>query len=111
MKIDTNKRRLVLVISIVIVAIYGSLFASSNIEIVAAKGQFQFPFFGTKTPVWQYNNQIPGPIIRAKEGSILTVDFANQLDEPTTIYWHGLRIDNAMDGVLGVTQEAIHPQD
>jgi len=111
MKIDTNKRRLVLLISIVIVAISGSLFASSNIEIVAAKGQFQFPFFDTKTPVWQYNNQIPGPIIRAKEGSILTVNFANQLDEPTTIHWHGLRIDNAMDGVPGVTQEAIQPGD
>lgn len=90
-------------------AIYEPLFASSNIEIVAAKGHFQFPFFETKTPVWQYNNQIPGPVIRAKEGSTITVNFENQLNEPTTIHWHGLRIDNAMDGVPGVTQEAIKP--
>lgn len=87
----------------------GLSFASQSIELSAAKGDFQFPFFDTKTPVWQYNNQIPGPIIRAEQGSTLTVNFTNQLDEPTTIHWHGLRSDNSMDGVPGVTQEAIKP--
>ena len=60
------------------------------------------PFFESKTPVWRYNDQIPGPTIRAKEGSTILVDVLNQLDEPTSVHWHGLRIDNAMDGVPGV---------
>jgi len=72
-------------------------------------GTHQFPFFASKTPVWIYNNQIPGPTIRAKEGSTILVDVLNQLNEPTSVHWHGLRIDNAMDGVPGVTQDPIKP--
>ena len=86
-----------------------SVLASHEITITAAKGHFQFPFFDTKTPVWQYNKQIPGPTIRAREGTTITVNFINRLEEPSTIHWHGLRIENGMDGVPGVTQEAIQP--
>ncbi len=82
---------------------------SENLKLTAAKGHYQFPFFSTQTPVWQYNGQIPGPVIKAKQGSTLVVDFTNQLEEPTTIHWHGLRIENAMDGVPGVTQDPIEP--
>lgn len=73
----------------------------------AAKGVHQFPYFPTTTPVWLYNQQIPGPVIRAKEGSTLVVDFFNELEEPTSVHWHGLRIENAMDGVPGVTQDPV----
>ncbi len=69
----------------------------------------QFPFFKTETPVWSYNNQIPGPVLRGKEGTTLEVKVQNKLQEATTVHWHGLRIDNAMDGVPGVTQEPIKP--
>ena len=31
------------------------------------------------------------------------------LPVPTSIHWHGVRIDNAMDGVAGLTQEAVPP--
>jgi FtsP/CotA-like multicopper oxidase with cupredoxin domain len=85
--------------------------ASEVIELEAAKGSFNFPFFVAETPVWHYNSQIPGPLIRAQQGSTLSVNLTNSLDEPTTIHWHGLRIDNAMDGVPGVTQEPIQPGD
>lgn len=82
-----------------LLAINWSSHASEVIELDAAKGSFKFPFFETETPVWLYNGQIPGPLIRAKQGSTLSVNLTNSLDEPTTIHWHGLRIDNAMDGV------------
>ena len=85
--------------------------ASEVIELEAAMGSFKFPFFETETPVWHYNSQIPGPLIRAQQGSTLSVNLTNSLDEPTTIHWHGLRIDNAMDGVPGVTQDPIQPGD
>ncbi len=61
------------------------------------------------TPVWSYDGTIPGPVIRAGQGSRLERRLINTLDVPTSIHWHGIRIDNAMDGVAGLTQEAVQP--
>lgn len=63
---------------------------------------------GGSTPVWAYNGQVPGPLIQARVGDTLRVVFTNDLPDPTTIHWHGLRIDNAMDGVPAV-QDPIEP--
>jgi FtsP/CotA-like multicopper oxidase with cupredoxin domain len=46
-----------------------------------------------------YNGSIPGPTLRVKQGSELTVRFTNNTDIETTVHWHGLRLDNAFDGV------------
>lgn len=62
-----------------------------------------------ETPVWSYDRQVPGPVIRAIQGRKLRVEFENKLEEPTTIHWHGLRIPNNMDGVPGLTQPPIPP--
>lgn len=56
-----------------------------------------------------YNDQIPGPVIRVTEGDTLRVTLRNELDEPTSIHWHGLHVPNAMDGVTGVTQDGVPP--
>jgi FtsP/CotA-like multicopper oxidase with cupredoxin domain len=56
-----------------------------------------------------YNGQIPGPIFRVKQGSSASIVFTNQLDEPTTVHWHGLRLDNASDGVPDATQAPVKP--
>ncbi len=83
--------------------------AGSGLELIPREGTHRFPFFDSPTPVLGYNGQIPGPTIKGKEGSVLVVDVENQLSEPTSVHWHGLRIDNAMDGVPGVTQDPIQP--
>lgn len=59
--------------------------------------------------LWLYNGRSPGPEIRVKQGERVRVHFVNELDEPTSIHWHGIRIDNAMDGVSGLTQEPVPP--
>ena len=82
-------------------------YAGQPLKLEAKLSNYQFPFFETETPVWSYNDQIPGPVIRAKEGTTLVVNFLNNLKEPSSIHWHGLRIDNAMDGVPGVTQDPV----
>lgn len=64
---------------------------------------------GPQTAIWAYNGQTPGPEIRVKRGQTVRIRFINELDEPTSIHWHGIRIDNAMDGVSGLTQEAVKP--
>jgi|GEM_PF-1680645 len=64
---------------------------------------------GKEHKAYSYNGHIPGPIIRAKKGSTLTIPFTNNLKENTTIHWHGLRHDVKMDGVPGVSQPEIAP--
>ena len=56
-----------------------------------------------------YNGQSPGPALTARKGDILEVEFVNQLDQPTTIHWHGIRNLNEMDGVPDLTQAAVEP--
>ena len=65
--------------------------------------------FGKEQFLYGYNSQIPGPTLRVKQDSKITVGFKNGLDQPTTVHWHGIRLDNANDGVPNVTQSEIPP--
>jgi len=56
-----------------------------------------------------YNRQYPGPLIRADRGSRVVVEFTNDIRMPSTVHWHGLRLDNRFDGVPGLTQAAVEP--
>ena len=86
-----------------------SAISGQKLNLTAKKSSHQFPFFDEPTPVWAYNGSIPGPIIKGKEGQTIEIDFINNLDEPSSIHWHGLIVDNAMDGVPGVTQDPVKP--
>lgn len=66
-------------------------------------------FNGRFVKVWAYNGQVPGPTLRIKLGETIRVVFTNNLPEPTTIHWHGVRVPNNMDGVPSVTQPPIQP--
>jgi FtsP/CotA-like multicopper oxidase with cupredoxin domain len=54
-----------------------------------------------------YNGSIPGPTLRVRQGSAITVRVRNDGDHETTVHWHGLRLDNAYDGVPEDTQAPI----
>ncbi len=60
-----------------------------------------------KTTVWSYNQKIPGPVLRLKQGEEVNLFLKNALQQPTTIHWHGIRIDNRMDGVANLTQKPV----
>jgi FtsP/CotA-like multicopper oxidase with cupredoxin domain len=62
-----------------------------------------------ETAVWTYNDTVPGPEIRVRQGERLEVVVENRLEEETTVHWHGLRVPNAMDGVPHLTQPPIAP--
>ena len=51
------------------------------------------------------------PVLRMTKGRPYAARLKNGLDEPTTIHWHGLRIDNRMDGVPFMTQPYIYTGD
>ncbi|MBA5776627.1 multicopper oxidase family protein [Stappia sp. F7233] len=64
---------------------------------------------GPLADIWGYDGGVPGPALRMRQGETLSVLFRNDLPQPSTIHWHGIRIDNAYDGVAGLTQEAVPP--
>ncbi|MEU6715575.1 multicopper oxidase family protein [Nonomuraea sp. NPDC046802] len=64
---------------------------------------------GRTVATWAYDGLVPGPSIVATAGERVAVRLANALPDPTTVHWHGIRIDPAMDGAPGYTQAATRP--
>ena len=62
-----------------------------------------------ETPVWTYDGQVPGPLLRYKFGEEVRIRLVNKLEQPTSLCWHGMRIDNAMAGIAGLTQPPVAP--
>lgn len=62
---------------------------------------------GRIVSTWAYDDQVPGPLIRARAGDLLRVEVDNQLPVETSVHWHGLALSNDMDGVPGLTQDPI----
>ena len=63
------------------------------------------------TDIWGYGGTAPGPVLRVAQGGRLQRRLVNSLPQAHSIHWHGIRIDNAMDGVPGLTQAAVEPGD
>ncbi len=49
----------------------------------------------------------PAPVLRMTQGQPFSAALVNELNEPTTIHWHGLRIPNDQDGVPDLTQPVV----
>ena len=64
---------------------------------------------GRSLVMYGFNDQVPGPLIRVPQGATITVLFRNRIGLPSTVHWHGVRLENRFDGVPGVTQEAVPP--
>lgn len=47
------------------------------------------------------NGQVPGPLLRFREGEDVVIHVRNESDEPTSVHWHGLILPGEMDGVPG----------
>jgi CopA family copper-resistance protein len=55
------------------------------------------------------NGQIPMPTLTFTEGDTALIYVHNNLDEETSLHWHGLFLPNKMDGVPFLTQMPIMP--
>lgn len=64
---------------------------------------------GAEVKMLAYNGMIPGPTIKVPQGAKITLNFKNDTDVPTTIHSHGVRVDNANDGVPPITQKEVAP--
>ncbi len=49
------------------------------------------------------NGTVPGPLVRLREGQRARLTVVNDLDEESSIHWHGLILPFHMDGVPGVS--------
>jgi FtsP/CotA-like multicopper oxidase with cupredoxin domain len=64
---------------------------------------------GATYTMYAYNGQVPGPLIRVKQNTTFVVRFTNHIDLPSSIHWHGVRLDNQYDGSAGMTQPPVAP--
>ena len=72
-------------------------------------GLVQRSIKGKRYTMYAFNGQYPGPLIEAVRGSEVTVAFTNRLPHPTTVHWHGIRLDHRNDGVPDLSQPAVPP--
>ena len=55
------------------------------------------------------NGRLPAPLLRWREGDIVTMRVSNRLSAPTSIHWHGMIVPADMDGVPGLSFNGIAP--
>ena len=61
--------------------------------------------------MYGFNGEVPGPLIRVPQNATITVRFHNRIDLPSSVHWHGVRLDDRFDGAVGITQQAVAPGD
>ena len=71
-------------------------------KVVIDTGEFQKEGVG-------YNGKSPGPVLRFKEGENVTINVTNNLDDTTSIHWHGLILPFQQDGVPTISYDGIEP--
>ncbi len=47
---------------------------------------------GRQANLYSFNGQVPGPLLEAKPGDRVHIQFANNLPEPTNLHYHGLHV-------------------
>jgi FtsP/CotA-like multicopper oxidase with cupredoxin domain len=47
-----------------------------------------------------YNGQVPGPLLRMKEGQPVTIDVMNHTGNSEVVHWHGLFLPSQVDGAM-----------
>ena len=68
-------------------------------------------FTGSPKVAQTINGSIPGPLLRWREGDTVTLRVRNELDEDTSIHWHGIILPANMDGVPGLSFHGIRPRE
>ncbi|WP_395622351.1 copper resistance system multicopper oxidase [Sphingomonas daechungensis] len=80
----------------------GSSTLSGN-DIAITVGNSAFNVDGRTAHAVTMNGTIPGPLVRLREGQNVRITVKNELDEDTSIHWHGVLVPFQMDGVPGVS--------
>ena len=81
--------------------------AATTYDLTVARGTVN----KTGTPSWAntINGGVPGPVLRWREGDVVTLNVRNDMPEMTGMHWHGIILPNDMDGVPGLEFPGIQP--
>src|SRR6478735_2400896 len=80
--------------------------ADVRVELTAAAATL--PIGGQQLAGFTLNGITPGPTITAVQGQLVEVHLVNaSVTEGVSLHWHGVDVPNSMDGVAGVTQDAV----
>jgi FtsP/CotA-like multicopper oxidase with cupredoxin domain len=74
-------------------------------------GETVMNFTGSPRIAQTINGSIPGPLLRWREGDTVSLRVRNELDEDTSIHWHGIILPANMDGVPGLSFHGIRPRE
>jgi len=66
-------------------------------HLTSREGETEF-FKGVLTETLGFNGNYLGPTIRVNSGDKVRIYVTNDLDEATTVHWHGMHLPAAMDG-------------
>ena len=80
-----------------------------NIDLTV--GQTPFTVNGRTAMATTINGVLPAPVLRLREGQNVRLAVTNQLDEDTSIHWHGILLPFQMDGVPGISFPGIRPRE
>ena len=80
-----------------------------RIDLTVGRGSFSTG--GRSGHAVAVNGSVPGPLLRLKEGTEVSLNVHNRLDEDTSVHWHGLLLPFHLDGVPGVSFPGIAPGD
>ena len=80
--------------------------ADVRVELTAAEAPLDIG--GQQLAGFTLNGTTPGPTVTAVEGQLVEVHLRNDsVAAGVSLHWHGVDVPNAMDGVAGVTQDAV----
>lgn len=65
---------------------------------------------GRNTTATLINDSLPAPTLKMKEGETVTIRVHNEMEETTSIHWHGLIVPYEIDGVPGISFDGIPPK-
>ena len=80
----------------------------ANVRVRLVARQEQLKVGGRTVAGYTVNGTSPGPRIRVRQGQLVEVRLRNEsVAAGVALHWHGVDVPNAMDGVAGVTQDAV----
>ncbi len=111
MKIEKikNKNTIVLPTAILLLFLSNSLFAQKIVRYDLYVRDTIVTFGDKPKHAIAVNGQIPMPTLTFTEGDIAEIYLHNELNEDTSLHWHGLFLPNQYDGVPNLTQMPIKP--
>ena len=74
-----------------------------------AYSQTAVNFTGSERMATAINGSVPAPVLRWREGDMVTLNLRNNMAEDTSIHWHGIILPTDMDGVPGISYDGVKP--